>query len=303
MVNKSFSMWPLAACALLASGAAQAQLDLGRSGPIQTLEANPKPVQYVSQALARNLSATSRYFDDVYALGSGTPSNLSLVADPAGSGRKVFRMELRNTDALVSGGSRTEITPKYEYVISGVRWYAMSVMFPSDWKFNVEPSVIMQLHSSQKTTVISPPLGIAATNNDLNLGMAYNYRNMSGTGTDPANKANSGSQNVRLGKFTTNKWYCFVMQADWSHTPGVGAMKVWMNGALVFESKNAYNSYETWLGNYPKVGIYEPGKMSVPYRSIYTDFIYVGGPASTFESMAALTPCGTTPQPLPALIK
>ncbi|MES2260809.1 MAG: polysaccharide lyase [Pseudomonadota bacterium] len=293
----------LLAAGLACAGAGQAQVDLSRGGPISTLDANPKPLQYVSQSLARNLSAGTRYFDDLYALSSATSSNLNLVPDPLGSNRQVFRMKLLKSDPLVNGGSRTEVTLKYEYVIEGVRWYAMSVLFPPDWQFNIEPSVVTQLHTSQKTTVVPPPVSITATNNDLNLELYYNYRNMNGLGSDPATRANTGQQTVRLGKFVTNKWYCFVFRVDWSYKPGTGSLSMWLNGNQMYDAKNAYNAYETWLGNYPKVGVYQPGVMSVPARSIYTDFIHVGGIQSTYEQMAALTPCGVYPQPLPPLIK
>jgi hypothetical protein len=65
-----------------------------------------------------------------------------------------------------------------------------------------------------------------------------------------------------------------------------------MNGDKVYEALNSHNAYETWLGNWPKVGLYIPGKMTVRERKIYADFIHVGGPKSGYEEMAALTPCG-----------
>jgi hypothetical protein len=72
----------------------------------------------------------------------------------------------------------------------------------------------------------------------------------------------------------------------------VGQIQVWMNGAEVFSAKNTYNSYETWLGNYAKVGLYLPGTMMVPQRNLYADFIHLGGAASTYDMMYAQTPCG-----------
>lgn len=284
----------LLAALLASAGGALAQVDLARGGPIDTLAPNPKPLTYVSQSLTRNASATYRYFDDLYQLSSGLKTNLELVADPSGSARKVFKHKVLKTDPLYAGGSRTEVTLKYEYVIEGVRWYAVSVLFPADWQFNVEPTVIAQLHTSQKSLTVPPPLALVVNNKDLNLEAHYNYRSTVAGATDPATRANSGEQLVRLGKIVTNKWYCFVLRADWSHKPGIGSVKVWMNGNLAYETKNAYNAYQTWLGNYPKVGLYLPGVMAVPSRTLYSDFIHVGGAASTYETMAALTPCGVT---------
>ncbi|SFU66603.1 polysaccharide lyase [Pseudoduganella namucuonensis] len=293
----------MAAALCGAAGGALAQVDIARAGPVDTLAKNPNPLTYVSQNLARNQTSTFRYFDDLYVLSAASPDRLELVANPLGGTRKVLRHSLYKTDPLVTGGSRTEISPKYEYVIEGVRWYAVSMLFPANWTFHASPTVVAQLHTSQKTLAVPPPLAVVASGQDLNVELHYNYRNMSGQGTDPATRANTGEQLVRVAKIQTNKWYCFVVRADWSYKPGVGSMKVWMNGNVAYESKNAFNAYETWLGNYPKVGLYMPGVMQVATRQLYTDFIHVGGPSTTYEAMAGLTPCGAAASATPAVIK
>jgi len=287
----------------VAATGAVAQIDLARSGKVDTLDRNPKPLTYVSQNLSRNATSTYRYFDDLYVLSSANPARLALVPDPLGSGRKVLRETLYKSDPLVTGGSRTEVSLKYEYVIEGVRWYAMSVLFPSDRVFHPSPTVVAQLHTSQKTLAVPPPVSFVANGNDLNIELHYNYRDMNGGGGDPATRANTGEQLVRAAKIQTNKWYCFVVQANWSYKPGIGSLKIWLNGNVAYDAKNVYNAYQTWLGNYPKVGLYLPGTMQVASRTIYTDFITVGGPASTYEQMAAATPCGTTVSATPAVIK
>jgi len=283
---------------------ALAQIDLSRSGRVDTLASNPKKLMYVSENLARNATSTYRYLDDVYAVHTGNfAGNLQLVDDPRGSGRKVLFLKTLKTDPLVSGASRTELSAKYEYVIEGLRWYAFAMMFPSDWQFHATPTVVAQLHTSQKTLTVPPPVAVVAYGQDLNLELHYNFRKTDGTGTDPATRANTGEQLARLAKIQTNKWYCFVVRADWSAKPGIGSLKVWMNGNLAYDVKNAYNSYETWLGNYPKVGLYMPGVMGVASRSLYSDFIYVGGASSTYDLMAAQLPCGSTVSPTPTVIK
>ncbi|GAB2873001.1 hypothetical protein GCM10027277_47840 [Pseudoduganella ginsengisoli] len=282
---------------------ALAQLDLARSGRIDTVASDPVKLQYVSQNLARNATSTYRYLDDVYTLQTGNTSNLQLVPDPKGSGRKVLFFKVSKTDPLVSGGSRTELATKYEYVIEGLRWYAFAVLFPTDWQFDNNPTVVAQLHTSQKTLTVPPPVSVVASGQDLNMEFHYNYRKTDGTGADPATRANTGEQAVRLAKIQTNKWYCFVVRADWSFKPGVGSITAWMNGNIAYESKNAYNAYDTWLGNYPKIGLYLPGTMAVASRSLYTDFIYAGGPSSTYDEMAGLLPCGATVSPTPTVIK
>lgn len=282
---------------------AQAQFDRARSGRVDTLASNPVKLAYVSQNLARNQTATYRYLDDLYILQTGNVNNLQMVLDPKGSGRKVLLFKVQNTDPLYAGGSRTEIALKYDYVMEGLRWYAFSVLFPTGWQFHASPTVVAQLHTSQKTLSVPPPVSVVASGQDLNLELHYNYRATDGTGTNPATRANTGQQLVRLAKIQTNKWYCFIVRADWSYKPGVGSMKAWMNGNVAYETKNAFNAYQTWLGNYPKVGLYLPGTMAVPSRTLYTDFIYTGGATSTFEQMTAWTPCGATISPTPTVIK
>ena len=87
------------------------------------------------------------------------------------------------------------------------------------------------------------------------------------------------------------QWYCFVVMADWSARIDQGALKVWMNGEKVYEANNQINSYESWLGNYPRVGLYLPGMTSISDRLLYVDFIHVGGSRTSYQEMADKTPC------------
>ncbi|WP_323001174.1 polysaccharide lyase [Denitromonas sp.] len=229
-------------------------------------------------------------FAQRYAVNSASPANLAWVPDPAGSGRTVLLARVHETDAKVYGGIRTEISAQHEYVKSGVRWYALSMYFPGDWQFHPYPTVVAQLHTSQKTTIVSPPVALVVHDHSLDLELNFNLRKIDGP--DPVTKANSSRQRLRLDRLKTQQWYCFVVRADWSSSPGSGALKIWMNGDKVYEATNSPNAYETWLGNWPKVGLYIPGMMGVTQRSMFMDFIHVGGPRSGFEEMAALTPCG-----------
>lgn len=273
-----------------AAAGAHAQIDPSRGGPVSTMAANPKTFQYVSWLLAANATATTRYFPDFYTLNSASPNNIELANDPAGSGRKVFHMKLAKTDPLVLGGSRTEISPRNEYVKEGLRWYTFSMYFPADWVFHNTPTLVAQLHTSQNTAVVSPPASLTVQDRTLSLDFNYNHRSTT-SGSDQATRANSVAESIRLGKVELKKWYCFVVRADWSNKPGVGQIQVWMNGTEVFSAKNTYNSYETWLGNYAKVGLYSPGTMMVPSRNLYADFIHLGGASSTYDTMYAQTPC------------
>lgn len=225
-----------------------------------------------------------------YTLLSADPANLEMVPDPAGSGKTVLKARVRNTDEKIVGGIRTEIVPRDDYTREGLRWYAISVYFPGDWQFHPTPVVVGQLHTSQKKAVLQPPVAFIAYGNDLNLELHFNHRAIDG-GDDVTTKQNSAAQAIRLDKIKTEQWYCFVMVVDWSHTPGKGAFRLWMNGDKVYESLKSANSYQSEGGNYPKAGLYIPGTMMAPEQSIYLDFIHTGGPKSGYAEMAALTPC------------
>ena len=238
---------------------------------------------------SRASAVPAKDFYKRYTLLSADPANLEMVPDPAGSGKTVLMARVRNTDEKIGGGIRTEIVPLKEYTREGIRWYAISVYFPEDWQFHPTPAIVSQVHTSQKRTVLQPPVAFVAYGNNLNLELHFNHRPIEGA--DVTTKQNSAAQTIRLDKIKTKQWYCFVMFADWSHSPGSGRFGVWMNGDKVYESVKSPNAYETWLGNYPKAGLYLPGTMMASEQSIYLDFIHVGGPKSSYAEMAALTPC------------
>ncbi len=253
--------------------AAQAQLDRSKGGGV---------------------SAGS--FSGRYVLQSASPANLRWVSDPAGSSRTVLQAWLKDSEAKVYGGKRTEIVPSYEYVREGVRWYAMSFYFPASWQFHAYPTIVGQIHTSQKTAVLSPPLAFMAQGDHLDLELYANHLQPDVATGIPATRTNSARQLIRLDTIKKEQWYCFVIRADWSYRPGLGSLKVWMNGDRVYEGNNLYNAYETWLGNYPKAGLYSPGMMGVSERMLYLDFIHLGGERSGFDEMAAQTPCGGSAQ-------
>lgn len=227
-------------------------------------------------------------FDIRYSLQSANPNNLRWVTDPAGSRRTVLYATVRDNEPKVFGGRRTEIVPRQEFIREGVRWYAISAYIPSDWKNHPYPAIIGQLHTSQKTGKVPPPVSFVIQGDNLDLDLYANHQSPDDGGAD---RNNSARQQIRLDKLQKSRWYCFVVRADWSPHPGSGSLKIWMNGEVVYDAANHYNAYETWLGNYPKAGLYMPGMMGVTERSLYIDFIHLGGPRTGFDEMQALTPC------------
>jgi hypothetical protein len=290
-----------------ASAAVDAQVLPGVGGFVTTKAPSGYQFTSVAAAIAYNTSTnvpgTSRSLDDIYSLNVADPALINLVNDPANplSGRQVFQITALSNYSLDDHHvARSEVSPRYDYAMNGsAHWYAASVYFPDDWYYNNADTIVTQLQTSQNVTVVSPPVSIVARRNDLLLALHANHRQSPYAGdtrtiTDPVTKANSANQEVFLGKIQKNHWYCFVMQANWSDTPGAGLFKLWVNGTLAYESANAYNDYDSWLGNFAKAGIYIPGTMTQPIaqQTMYTDFIYLGGPDSSYQEMMAKTICG-----------
>lgn len=238
----------------------------------------------------RGGTVTLSTFGERYNLQAASSSNMTWDKDPLHPGRPAFKLRLYEDDARVAGGLRTEISPKNEYTVEGVRWYAMSFMLPSDWEFNNYITVLAQLHTSQKTAVLPPPVSVIAEGDQLKLELRSSTLPVEGLGAVTKDKVDA--RTIRLGTLETNKWYCFVIKADWSWRPGKGSLDIWLNGNRAYNANNLPNAYTTWLGNYPKVGLYAPGGvLGTRVRELYTDFVWLGDDKSSLAQMQRLTPC------------
>ena len=235
---------------------------------------------------ARGGPVTAQNFDERYVLNSAAKDNLQWVPDPAGSGRTVLFARVRDSDRNTAGAKRTEVSPKFEYIKGGVRWYAFSFYLPADWQFHDYDTVVAQLHTSQKTAVVPPPLAFVISGNNLTLSQ-HHPTDLS----SPVSKINTTTVNNKISTVVTGGWYCLVVRADWSSMLNTGSLNIWLNGKSVFKEQGQHNAYATWLGNYPKAGLYMPGRMGVSKREIYLDFIHLGDALSSIEEMNALTPC------------
>ncbi|NRR29828.1 heparin lyase I family protein [Oxalobacteraceae bacterium] len=285
------------------AGNVSAAVQLGYGGVVNTMDASTlPPLQYTSQYVKRNedtpLTGVPRYFSEFYQKNIRPGDTLELVRDPAGANRDVFHMTLTSDG---SDSQRNEIVASREYIKTGERWYAFSVYFPADWKpVKDYPTIVWQLHTSQDFLVTSPPMALLANEMRLELGTTNNHLPVPKKAGDVgaagfATKASSASQHMVLGALELKKWYCFVVKADWQYQAGNGAVQVWMNGELKYEAERLHNSYETWLGNYTKTGMYQPGQMGIAYRHIYTDFIHIGSAGTGHEAMYKQTPCYKEP--------
>jgi hypothetical protein len=285
---------------------AQSHIDPGVGGRIDTFDTWPttpgspiKPNTTAGKIAYNSNPDNVRYLDMVYALNqtNGVITWSEDLKDAGLVGHKVFKSQV-SKPADSSQVARGEVSPSWDYTKTGVRWYAISVFVPYDWTMNPADTIVGQLHTSQDTIVVSPPVDLIIKDSYISLGLQTSELTDNVGSTPHLEKTTSSTQTIRLASIADgaarNKWYCFVMRADWSYTPGAGSFKLWLNGALKYEAQNAMNSYQTRLGNYAKTGLYVPATASMPAsQTIYTDYVYLGSPDATQEEMLAQTPCAS----------
>lgn len=226
-------------------------------------------------------------FSTRYGLSSASTANLSFVSDPAGSGRTVLMTKVRSTDANVGTIKRTDFYPLGESRTTGMRWYGISVYVPSSWAVHPNPTVIAQIDTGTTATNLAAPLSLLVRGNTLELNLNSNY-----LATTSATATNSASEVIKLGPLVTNRWYCLVVRSNWQPTLGAGAITMWMNGEKVYNALNSNNSY-FGAAHTPRTGLMFPGLMGVTERTLYTDFIRLGGATTTALQMYQISPCST----------
>lgn len=252
------------AAGMLTAAAAQAQVDTSVGGTV---------------------SAST--FSTRYKLASASASNLAFVTDPAGSGRTVLMTRVKSTDANVGAVKRTDFYPVNESLSTGLRWYGISVYIPATWVVNPNPTVIAQIDNSATATNLAAPLSLLVRGNTLELNLNSNY-----LAATSATASNSASEVIKLGPIVTARWYCLVVRSDWQPTLGTGAITMWMNGEKVYNAANSTNSY-FGVAHTPRAGLMFPGLMGVTDRTLYTDFLRLGGPTTTVSQMYQVSPCSS----------
>lgn len=276
---------------------ALAQLDKGVGGAIDSMATPSTQYTTASQAIPLLTQNIGRYFANVYQANEKHGS-VTWVDNPSGTG-KVFRAYVTKPSLAPDDKySRAEVAPKWDYIISGVRWYGFSFYLPESWQENQADMIVGQLHTSTaEGIVLSPPVSIDIKGPYINLALHASELSPDPTQTPHLEKDTSSEQVIRLGTYERKKWYCVVVRANWSYTPGQGDMQVWLNGKSVYEAHNAYNAYPIYrsgVGNYAKAGLYVPGGNGMPdSQEVYTSYVYLGGTNDTLsqQEITAAMPC------------
>lgn len=239
-------------------------------------------------------------FDDTSPLSNfhgtefGTPHAFSVVPNPANPVNKVARLELRDTDPIVSNGTRAEMNVIKDRMQKEM-WFSFDVYLPaSDYAKDTQDELICQWHQSGGT---SPPSGLLIKNDRWSF-MVRNKTTVKPTKYD-------------LGLVVKDTWHNFTFHYINSNGPD-GLIEVWLNGKKVLNHTGG-NMYA--LDNFPKwkVGIYKwewngTATTDVSKRVLYYDNIRVGvsrasltemvkGSASTLTTSTVRTTATATPTP------
>jgi hypothetical protein len=209
----------------------------------------------VQNAFAQAISSNARYscdFNGTYCdfieqskLGDAPPDarRSSLVSNVSRSGGQALRLHTEPGDTNVHGSGDWERNDVLKTVDSSYcnegqeEWWAVSVMFPSDYVFPPGPGagIIMDFHhngsggQANYEVQTIPGIGLRARGYG---GSTVNQGQFDALIPDPYGAVNNVTRNV---------WYDFVFHARWSSS-GNGLMEGWLNGRK-FQSYNGATLY------------------------------------------------------------
>lgn len=221
----------------------------------------------------------------------GTTYGFTKVSSPVFEGSGAGRFELRDTDPITSGGTRTEV--KFPDLTHPDRWYSFNIYFPSaEYGYDSQAEIINQWHQGGGA---SPSISLITRYDKLILE----------TRSEPEEK-----ERTELGTLVKNKWRTYVLHIIHSHGSD-GLIEMWEDGKKIVERKGA-NAYD--FGSYDKpkwkLGLYKwewngDATTDVSKRVVFFDNVRLGNEKATYANMVSSgspTPdpsVPTTPTPTP----
>ena len=233
-----------------------------------------------------NASSASILVEETFESGTGLEAvhsddfaashSFTLVSNPVFAGKKAARFELRDTDPMVSSGTRAEVTViKDESApMEKEMWYSFAVLFPTNgYEADAEKEIISQWH---QTGGASPPVSLIIRNDRMSVEV---------TAVADAEKK------FDLGEITKDSWQQFAFHIIHSKKSD-GLVEIWKNGAKIFTYKGA-NLYSNgdplpkW-----KMGVYKwkwngSETTNTTKRVLYFDNVRAGNGKATLAEMTA----------------
>jgi hypothetical protein len=243
-----------------------------------------------------NAASGNFFIEETFESGSGLDAfhsddfaashSFTLVSNPAFAGSKAARIELRDSDPMVSSGTRAEMTViKDESTphMTKDMWYNFAVFFPSvGYEADAEKEIISQWHQSGGQ---SPPISLIIRNDKVNIEVRNEI---------------DAKDYFEIGNVVKDKWQQYTFHII--HSKGSdGIVEIWNNGTKIFTHKGA-NLYQAG-DDLPKwkMGMYKwkwngSETTNTKKRVLYFDNIRVGKGSA---SLAEMTQGGGTAAPAP----
>jgi hypothetical protein len=230
----------------------------------------------------------------------GAPHSFSVVTNPVFSGVRSARFELRDTDPMVSSGTRAEVTVVKDTVQKEM-WYSFAALFPADgYAKDSQKELISQWHQTADDHLgeksQSPATQLLIKNDRFILETGYNDQQVS-KGILPESR-----KRIDLGPVTKDTWHKFVFHFIHSYESD-GLIEIWLNDKklLTHPGGNMYNNIAMprW-----KIGIYKwkwngEGTTDTDKRILYFDNIKVGDKKVSWSDISPATNPPATKDPTP----
>lgn len=194
----------------------------------------------------------------------GNPWNIQVSGTQSDLDNKLLRFELRNTDAIVKGGKRCEISGFANEKQLQERWYSFSVYLPSSGsdEYLLDPDcseIIAQWHNvpdpGEKWT--KPPLALRTIDDYWRIDRAWDANPLS---TSEGMEADGHFEYINLGSYLNDKgkWTDWTFHVKWGWLPEhKTVLEIYKDGELVLERNGLPNTTNDQVGVVQKLGIYK----------------------------------------------
>ena len=184
-------------------------------------------------------------------------------------GANSMRIEVRNTDKMISGSVRSELVQEVDEPITE-RWYGLN-MYLEDWVDDVAGESAFEWHPDNAEAVSAASLWLS--------GGKYVFQ------INPGG-SNSKKEYIDIGPIVNNQWVSWVIHVRWA-TDITGILQVWQNGKPVVDRSNIKTCSPD--GVYFKLGLNKFGwgnqLSTVTKRVIYYDEIRIGDERANYETV------------------
>jgi hypothetical protein len=183
------------------------------------------------------------------------PYSIQSVADMKRNGEDSLRFELRSGDTWVDQAFvstfRAEVSTEECAPANSVRWYALSVYFPTDFPIEDNRLLIAQWHSRWHLLQPGrmPPVAFRFINGQFLVTLRHSANRVI---RNP--EAVPGETIFQKDNFDLGRWHDFVLQAKWSCKDD-GFVNIWWNGRKIVEYRGPVG-YDEATGPFLKFGLY-----------------------------------------------